>query len=86
ILPMTVLRRLDAVLEPSKPGVLDMKVALDKAGITNQDKALRQAAGGNGIVGRCVTFGAVTKLPGFSMIHLLSLQNRKNDLRLSSFF
>src|SRR5215218_5069448 len=45
ILPMTVLRRLDAVLEPTKQAVLDMKVSLDKAGITNQDQALRQAAG-----------------------------------------
>ena len=45
ILPMTVLRRLDAVLEPTKQAVLDMKDALDKAGITNQDAALRQAAG-----------------------------------------
>jgi len=45
ILPMMVLRRLDAVLEPTKQAVLDMKAALDKAGITNQDQALRQAAG-----------------------------------------
>src|SRR5881227_490889 len=45
ILPMTVLRRLDAVLEPTKQAVLDMKASLDKAGITNQDPALRQAAG-----------------------------------------
>jgi type I restriction enzyme M protein len=45
ILPMTVLRRLDAVLEPTKKAVLAMKVSLDKAGITNQDAALRQAAG-----------------------------------------
>jgi type I restriction enzyme M protein len=45
ILPMTVLRRLDAVLEPTKQAVLDMKATLDKAGITNQDQALRQAAG-----------------------------------------
>jgi type I restriction enzyme M protein len=45
ILPMTVLRRLDVVLEPTKPAVLTMKVALDGAGITNQDHALRQAAG-----------------------------------------
>ena len=44
ILPMTVLRRLDAVLEPSKSAVLQMKANLDKAGITNQDAALRQAA------------------------------------------
>ena len=32
ILPMTVLRRLDAVLEPTKQAVLDMKAALDQAG------------------------------------------------------
>ena len=44
ILPMTVLRRLDAVLEPTKQAVLDMKGSLDKAKITNQDQALRQAA------------------------------------------
>ncbi len=45
ILPMTVLRRLDAVLEPTKQAVLDMKASLDKAGIVNQDQAMRQAAG-----------------------------------------
>ena len=45
ILPMTVLRRLDAVLEPTKQAVLDMKSRLDAAGVTNQDAALRQAAG-----------------------------------------
>jgi type I restriction enzyme M protein len=45
ILPMMVLRRLDAVLEPTKAAVLSMKENLDKAGITNQDAALRQAAG-----------------------------------------
>jgi len=45
ILPMTVIRRLDAVLEPSKQAVLDMKRRLDQAGITNQDGGLRQAAG-----------------------------------------
>lgn len=45
ILPMAVIRRLDAVLEPTKQVVLDMKGTLDKAGITNQDAALRQAAG-----------------------------------------
>ncbi|GIX00280.1 MAG: hypothetical protein KatS3mg111_3612 [Pirellulaceae bacterium] len=45
ILPMTVLRRLDAVLEPTKQAVLEMKARLDEAGITNQDPALRQAAG-----------------------------------------
>lgn len=45
ILPMTVLRRLDAVLEPTKKAVLEMKAALDKEQITNQDDALRAAAG-----------------------------------------
>jgi type I restriction enzyme M protein len=45
ILPMVVIRRLDAVLEPTKQAVLDMKKMLDAAGITNQDAALRQAAG-----------------------------------------
>ena len=45
ILPMTVIRRLDAVLEPTKQAVLRMKAQLDKAGITNQDAALRQASG-----------------------------------------
>ena len=45
ILPMTVIRRLDAVLEPTKEAVLRMKTQLDDAGITNQDGALRQASG-----------------------------------------
>ena len=45
ILPMTVLRRLDAVLEDSKKAVLDMKINLDAAGVVEQDIALRQAAG-----------------------------------------
>ena len=45
ILPMTVLRRLDSVLESSKLAVLEMKTSLDKAKIIHQDQALRQAAG-----------------------------------------
>ncbi len=45
ILPMTVIRRLDAVLEPTKDAVLGMKEQLDAASITNQDRALRQASG-----------------------------------------
>lgn len=45
ILPMTVLRRFDAVLEPTKQVVLEMKTALDAAGIVEQNMALRQAAG-----------------------------------------
>jgi type I restriction enzyme M protein len=45
ILPMTVIRRIDAVLEPTKQGVLKMKAQLDKAKVTNQHPALCQAAG-----------------------------------------
>ncbi|CAI3443691.1 SAM-dependent DNA methyltransferase [Enterococcus cecorum] len=45
ILPMTVIRRLDAVLEETKPAVLEMKKKLDDAGITNQTAALCNAAG-----------------------------------------
>lgn len=45
ILPMTVIRRLDAVLEPTKQAVLAMKRRLDGVGITHQDTALRQASG-----------------------------------------
>lgn len=45
ILPMTVLRRLDAILEPTKKAVIDMKASLDAKKIVHQDVALRQAAG-----------------------------------------
>ena len=45
ILPMTVLRRLDAVLVESKQAVLKRKDELDDAGITEQDGPLRAAAG-----------------------------------------
>jgi len=45
ILPMTVIRRLDAVLEPTKPAVLEMKKTLDGAGITDQRQGLIKAAG-----------------------------------------
>ena len=45
ILPMTVLRRIDAVLEGGKQAVLEMKASLDVAGVVEQDAALRQAAG-----------------------------------------
>lgn len=45
ILPMTVIRRLDALLEPTKQAVLAMKRRLDGVGITHQDTALRQASG-----------------------------------------
>ena len=45
ILPMTVLRRLDAVLEDTKPAVLAMRKRLDAAGLVEQDGPLRAAAG-----------------------------------------
>ncbi len=41
---MTVLRRLDAVLEPTKKAVLDMKAALDREKVDDQDGALRSAS------------------------------------------
>jgi type I restriction enzyme M protein len=40
ILPMCVLRRFDAVLEPTKKAVLEAKETLDKAGIVEQTAAL----------------------------------------------
>lgn len=45
ILPMTVIRRLDALLEDSKEAVLDMKKKLDAAGIDNQWPALCNVVG-----------------------------------------
>ncbi|MBR2553568.1 MAG: SAM-dependent DNA methyltransferase [Aeriscardovia sp.] len=45
ILPMTVIRRLDALLEDTKPAVLEMKKQLDSAKIDNQWPALCNAAG-----------------------------------------
>ncbi len=45
ILPMTVIRRIDALLETAKQAVLKMKKQLDKAKVTNQHPALCQAAG-----------------------------------------
>lgn len=45
ILPMTVIRRLDAVLEETKEEVLKMKKFLDEAHILNQTDALCSASG-----------------------------------------
>jgi type I restriction enzyme M protein len=45
ILPMFVIRRMDAVLEPTKQSVLDTKKMLDEARITEQRAALAAAAG-----------------------------------------
>jgi len=44
ILPMIVIRRLDALLEPTKEAVLKMKATLDAANIANQESTLCQAA------------------------------------------
>lgn len=45
ILPMCVLRRMDAVLEPTKKAVLETKAMLDTAAITEQRAALCNASG-----------------------------------------
>ncbi|SXF99809.1 N-6 DNA methylase [Klebsiella variicola] len=45
ILPFTVLRRLDAVLEATKDAVLERKKLLDAHKVVEQDGALRMAAG-----------------------------------------
>lgn len=45
ILPMTVIRRLDVLLEETKSAVLEMKKQLDAAGIDNQWPALCNIAG-----------------------------------------
>jgi len=45
ILPMCVIRRMDAVLEPTKKKVLETKKMLDEAHITEQRAALCDAAG-----------------------------------------
>lgn len=45
ILPMTVIRRLDAVLEPTKEAVLKLDKQLDSAGVANKQAALTQASG-----------------------------------------
>jgi HsdM N-terminal domain len=45
ILPFTVLRRLDAVLESTKQAVLERKKFLDTHKVAEQDGALRMAAG-----------------------------------------
>ena len=45
ILPMIVLRRLDAVLEERHRDVLDMSAYLDELGVDDKDATLQQAAG-----------------------------------------
>jgi type I restriction enzyme M protein len=44
ILPMTVIRRFDAILEPTKDKVLAMKAKLDNSNIQEQDQALMSVA------------------------------------------
>ena len=53
ILPMTVIRRLDAMLEGTKEAVLTMKKQLDAAKIDNQWPALCNAAGQAFCCGNC---------------------------------
>ena len=45
ILPLTVLRRLDCVLEPTKRKVLDKAAALNASGIKDPEPILNKAAG-----------------------------------------
>ena len=45
ILPMTVIRRFDAVLEPRKDALPATKKSVDAAGVVNRDSALRHSAG-----------------------------------------
>src|SRR5688572_25837613 len=45
VLPMIVVRRLDAVLEPTKERVLEMKAHLDASGVASPESALRSASG-----------------------------------------
>lgn len=72
ILPMCVLRRMDAVLEPSKQAVLDAKKMLDDAGITEQRAALCHAAG--------------QSFYNTSKFTLRDLRNRGNQQQLRSDF
>ncbi len=72
ILPMTVLTRLDTVLEPTKAEVLAMRKQLDDMGVVNQETALRMASG----------------LPFYntSQFSLKSLRNRANPQQLHQDF
>ena len=72
ILPMTVIRRLDAVLEDTKDDVLKMKDFLDNSKVVNQNEALCQAA----------------KQPfcNWSPFRLKDLTNRSNQQKLKADF
>ncbi len=45
ILPLTVLRRIDCVLEPAKEAVLQRNAELKDLGLENRDDQLRRTAG-----------------------------------------
>ena len=60
---MTVLRRLEAVLEPKKTAVIEMKAALDQAKITNQD-AGASAGRGSGLLQHLPLYAARPARPG----------------------
>ena len=45
IMPMVVIRRLDAVLEDTQDTVLKQNAKLEKAGIVNEEAALKRDAG-----------------------------------------
>ena len=45
ILPMIVIRRLDALLEPTKQAVLEMKERLDQAGIAKPGRSTASGCG-----------------------------------------
>ncbi|MBC7279131.1 class I SAM-dependent DNA methyltransferase [Nocardioides sp.] len=66
ILPFTVLRRLDSVLEPVREQVAATDKMLDEAGIVNKDASLRDAAG-----------QAFYNTSGFTMKHLSTISNAK---------
>ena len=72
ILPMTVLTRLDTVLEPTKAEVLAMHARLDEMEVVNQEAALRMAS----------------DLPFYntSKFSLSSLRNRANPQQLHQDF
>lgn len=72
ILPMVVLRRFDAVLEPTKQKVLDTKRLLDDAKIVDQEQPLRDAAG--------------QAFYNHSPFTLKDLRNRSNRQQLSADF
>ena len=73
ILPMIVLRRLDAVLEPTKQTVLEAKANLDAAEITNQTSALRHAAG--------QAFYNISKFTLYDLRSRASRQKLESDFR-----